>query len=174
MFDSFGNHIDQNLIAFAARGDVAQVATFLCRGANSLLTSSNSSALSLAALNGHIECVKLLMPFSDPKRSDSQALRWAVENGHVECVKLLMPASIIKTPRVVSTVLLCGQHQILSLMLASEPLLLAGLDLSTCLADATSNGYAQLAGLLSSMIEKNAIAEHLPASTSRNHATARI
>ena len=52
-----------------------------------------SIALRLAADKGHLECVKLLIPHSDPKADDSAALRWAAEEGHLECVKLLIPHS---------------------------------------------------------------------------------
>lgn len=52
-----------------------------------------SDALRRAAEYGHVECVKLLIPVSDPKDLDSDALRLAARGGHVECVKLLIPVS---------------------------------------------------------------------------------
>ena len=52
-----------------------------------------SSALQWASENGHIKCVKLLIPVSDPKMNNSEALRRASKNGHVKCVKLLIPVS---------------------------------------------------------------------------------
>lgn len=47
------------------------------------------------AKNGHIEIVKLLIPFSDVKAIDSIALKWALRSdiGNIECVKLLIPHS---------------------------------------------------------------------------------
>lgn len=135
--------------------------------------ANHSYALRWAAYNGQSETVRQLIPASDPKDSESCALRWAVRNGHVECAKLLIPVSTIKTSRVVWAVLLCGNAEILSLMLASEPLFLAGLDLSHCLADAISNGYPKLAELLSSMIEQKSLAEHLPLPERLNHPMAR-
>lgn len=137
--------------------------------------AEDSAALRFAAYHGQSEVVRQLIPVSDPKASHSCAIRWAAMNCHVECVKLLIPVSTLKTSRVVSAVLLLGGNaQILSLMLASEPLLLDGHDLSRCLADSISNGHPELADLLSSMVEQKAIAEHLPAAMRRNHATARI
>jgi len=54
---------------------------------------SDSEAFCFAALNGHLEMVKFLLPHSDPTALDSQALRWAAANGHLEIVKLLLPHS---------------------------------------------------------------------------------
>jgi len=53
----------------------------------------DSNALRCAATKGHLEIVKLLIPMSDPKSLDSNALRWAAANGHLEIVKLLIPVS---------------------------------------------------------------------------------
>lgn len=50
-------------------------------------------ALRRAAEYGHVECVKLLIPVSNPKDLNSDALRLAAQNGHAECVKLLIPVS---------------------------------------------------------------------------------
>ena len=58
---------------------------------------NNSFPLRLASQNGHIECVRLLIPVSDPKSNKSLALRIACENGHAECAKLLTPVSDPKT-----------------------------------------------------------------------------
>lgn len=55
--------------------------------------SLNSYALEKAAANGHADCVKLLIPVSEPDQDDSQALQIAAQNGHTECVKLLIPVS---------------------------------------------------------------------------------
>lgn len=54
---------------------------------------NNSRALRWAAGMGHTECVKMLIPVSDPKYNDSAALRDAAIMGHTECVKLLIPIS---------------------------------------------------------------------------------
>jgi ankyrin repeat protein len=45
-----------------------------------------SWALRLAATNGHLEVVKLLIPVSDVKALKSDALRWAAHNEHLEVV----------------------------------------------------------------------------------------
>jgi len=49
--------------------------------------------LEKAAENGHVECVKLLIPVSAPDQDGSQALQIAAQNGHAECVRLLIPVS---------------------------------------------------------------------------------
>ncbi len=55
---------------------------------------NNSNALQLAAYYGHTECVKLLIPVSDPKVNDSAALQWATINDHTDCVDLLFDISV--------------------------------------------------------------------------------
>ena len=55
-----------------------------------------SSALQWAARNGHVTCVELLIPVSDPKAKNSLALYWAVISGNLECVNLLIPVSDCK------------------------------------------------------------------------------
>ncbi len=55
--------------------------------------SERNDALTVAANNGHLDIVKLLIPISDPKYNGSSALRLAAYNGHLECVKLLIPVS---------------------------------------------------------------------------------
>jgi hypothetical protein len=52
----------------------------------------NSEALCWAAMNGHLEIVKVLLPVSDPRANYSHALSWAAKNGHFEIVKLLEEA----------------------------------------------------------------------------------
>lgn len=52
-----------------------------------------TNALSLAAQNDCVECLRLLLPFSDPTFSDSQALRLAAYYGSSECLNLLIPVS---------------------------------------------------------------------------------
>lgn len=56
-------------------------------------TIALSKALRLAADNNHIECVKLLLPVSNPQIYDSYALRMAARKGCTEIVKLLIPVS---------------------------------------------------------------------------------
>jgi len=57
----------------------------------------NSYPLRWAAIYGHTEIVKLLLPVSNPKIHDCYALRWAAQNGHIEVVKLLIPVSNVKS-----------------------------------------------------------------------------
>ncbi|MDD4081743.1 MAG: ankyrin repeat domain-containing protein, partial [Sphaerochaetaceae bacterium] len=53
----------------------------------------NRCALLNAAEFGHLDIVKLLLPYSDPKACDSYALRYAATNGYLNIVKLLIPVS---------------------------------------------------------------------------------
>ncbi len=51
-----------------------------------------SYPLSLAAKNGHVECVKLLLAVPGIDVNLGSPLELAAENGHAECVKLLLAA----------------------------------------------------------------------------------
>lgn len=54
------------------------------------------TALHQAAINGHRECVFLLLTISDPEAKDvfgNTALHCAAYHGHRECVSLLLPVS---------------------------------------------------------------------------------
>lgn len=79
------------LMRAAEAGDADQVSECLARGADPLC--GNSRAIRMAALEGHVECVKLLIPASNPKANNSYVLCWAASNGHIECLRLLAPRS---------------------------------------------------------------------------------
>ena len=83
--------IDQELASAAMAGDLGKVSELLAQGADPI--SESSRALRWAAMHGHAECVRLLLPVSDAKANESEALRAAAINGHAECVRLLLPAS---------------------------------------------------------------------------------
>lgn len=127
-------------------------------------TADNSAALLLAAELGRDECVKLLIPASRPKAKNSQALRGAIENGHAECARLLIPVStpLLQNKPLLTAVLKNGGASILSHILASEPLLLAGQNLFRLKAVAAANGHFELAHLLSSIAEQKGLAALLP------------
>lgn len=57
---------------------------------------SCSDAICVAANQGHADCVKLLLPASCPNTENSTALLTAAENGHAECVALLIPTSNLR------------------------------------------------------------------------------
>lgn len=84
-------HSDQRMIQAASSGDAIVLAQVLADGDPE--TQSKSFALERAAENGHEQCVRLLIPKSDPLDNDSRALALAALEGHVECVKLLIPVS---------------------------------------------------------------------------------
>lgn len=50
-------------------------------------------ALGLAAVGGHVECVRLLIPVSSIHIKKTMAFRWAAQNNHLECVKELLAYS---------------------------------------------------------------------------------
>lgn len=54
-------------------------------------------ALGLAAIGGHVECVKLLIPVSTIHIKKTMAFRWAAQNNHVECVKELLAYSTVSS-----------------------------------------------------------------------------
>lgn len=77
------------LIVAARQGCVDDVRALM----NGCPRDQKSVALRRAAEYGHVECVKLLIPVSNPKDLDSDALRLAAHNGHTECVRALIPVS---------------------------------------------------------------------------------
>ena len=83
--------INQRLAELADAGDADGLARLLAQTIESPLVGSQP--ICNAARNGHTECVRILIPFSDPKANDSYPLRWATNHGHVECVRLLIPVS---------------------------------------------------------------------------------
>ncbi len=90
MQSSQTNPVNVSLHAVEA-GCLETVKRQLAAGANPL--AEDSLALRLAAANGHLEIVKLLLPLSDPKANASWALRMAALNGYTQIVKLLLPLS---------------------------------------------------------------------------------
>ena len=65
--------IDQELVSAARAGIAGRVSELLARGADP--RSCKSAALRVAAYSGHEECVRLLLPMSDPGECESYALR---------------------------------------------------------------------------------------------------
>jgi hypothetical protein len=83
--------LNGRLISAARWGNLTALEQALADGAQT--RRGDSWALREAALGGHADCVKLLIPVSDPKAHESYALRWAAHEGHADCVALLLPAS---------------------------------------------------------------------------------
>lgn len=81
----------QQLLDCAKLGDCPGISRLLALGVDP--KCRQSVALCIAAANGHIDCVKILLSASDPKAHGSAALLSAAENGHPECVALLIPVS---------------------------------------------------------------------------------
>ena len=107
----------------------------------------DSWPLRCAAEFGHLDIVKLLLPYSDPKAKNSEALRYAAENGYFEIVKLLLPYS---NPKVCNSEALryatYGKHlEIVKLLL---PLSDAKAYNSWPLRCAAEHGYVDIVKLL--------------------------
>lgn len=123
----------------------------------------SSEALRMAARNGRSECVQLLIPWSNPKDMNSGALGLAATHGHAECVNLLIPVStpLIENPQALNLAMASGQAEIASIMLRHEPSLLETIRHSGRLSlfrnTAVANGHADLAALLSSLIDQDAL-----------------
>ena len=83
--------IDQELMHAAEAGSADRVSELLACGASP--RKKRSYALRCAAAHGHVDCLRLLLPVSNPKAEDFDALRVAAEHGHAECVRLLLPVS---------------------------------------------------------------------------------
>lgn len=83
----------QHLLDASDQGNTAEVQRLISISDPAL----NNEALRRAAAHGHVECVKMLIPVSNPKHNDSSALQWAAANGYVACVKELIPVSEPKT-----------------------------------------------------------------------------
>jgi len=56
-----------------------------------------SRPLRISIINNQLKVVKLLLPYSDPKACESEALRYAAHGGYLNIVKLLIPVSDVKT-----------------------------------------------------------------------------
>jgi len=74
----------QLLYTAAEEGNTTEVARLTSR----CNRTANGDALGRAALNGHVDCVKVLLPNSSLK-STKDGLLWAAAQGHLDCVKLL-------------------------------------------------------------------------------------
>ena len=155
---------DSEALVSAARNNRAECIKLLIPVSDP--KSDNSRALAAAAMFGSAECVKLLLPVSDPKHN-SRALQGAIDHTNTECVKLLIPVSgpLLKRKKIRTLTLSLGHADILSLLLAFEPLLLTGLDLPRCRDASTAKGHVEMAALLSSIIEQQDLVGTLPQPT---------
>lgn len=216
--------LNQKLCDCAKSGDHLGVAGLLFLGADA--RAHSSKALCEAAGNGHHECVKLLIPASNPNDNDSVALRWAACNGYAECVKLLIPVAclnsnskalgiavrfgraecvkllipvsdpndihqnfqdaidyrniecatllvpakgpLLNRKKSLAFAILHGSADLVSLMLACDPLIFAGRNTPLLRDAALANGHADLALLLSSIIEQETLLADLPPAARRD------
>lgn len=78
-----------DLVSAALAGDVRWLESLLARGADA--TRDESQALRCASAFGHAECVKLLIPRSDPLAMESLPLQTAAHHGQRACLELLTP-----------------------------------------------------------------------------------
>jgi ankyrin repeat protein len=177
-FDAWDDAVELNLALWqlvdaAAAGDVRQVNETLAAYPSAARETREPgvTALMRAAEHGHAECVRALLPFSDPDAacdkhwvshdgisyldtpnldwgskvsarwvSETSALGFAALNGHLDCVKLLLPRSRDR----------CGSDGRTALMFAAAGgqaecvrFLMASADASDA-KTTTSNGYSAL------------------------------
>lgn len=152
--------INQMLADHGREGDLDGMKKLLSKGANP--NENESEALRLAAKNGHVECVRLLILFSDPKSASSYALRWAARNGHAECVRLLIPVS---NPEACGSMPLCvaaekGHAECVRLLI---PVSNHPKDISDALSWAARYDRTECVKLLISAAAANPAVDHLPA-----------
>lgn len=85
------------LHAAASRGDAAACSRVLAEGASAAhVNFEGANALMMAAREGHLACVKVLLPHSDPDQRclrKLSAMDWAAMEGHIPCLKALIPSS---------------------------------------------------------------------------------
>lgn len=124
--------LDMQLIMAVNEGDALALSQALADGANAKF--KNSYALQHAAQRGHAECVRRLIPVSDPLAEESMALRWAALYGNAGCVALLLPVS--------------------------DALALRG-DNSSMSALARCNGHLKVAEMIEAFIESQALSSSL-------------
>lgn len=133
-------------------------------------------ALRFAASGGHAECVELLIPFShEGAEAIGESLVSAAYYGHAECAKALMrsPASLSATPRALYMAMDIGHASVVAAMIAHDPSLAGRIRHSHRKAAVRAN-KTELAELLCSILEQQAIDESLPASASPSPSRARL
>ena len=167
-------NLNQQLFAAAADGDSQGIVRLLALGADALYweclalreaaehghaecvkllipisnpKADNSSALARAAKHGHAECVELLIPVSNPNANNSGALGWAVHNGHAECVKLLIPVSDPKHDNSLALRVAAGQGYLECVKLLI-PISDPKDDNSAALATAAEHGHTECVKIL--------------------------
>lgn len=61
-------------------------------------------ALCIASMKGNEACVEVLLPLTNPMADSSKALRLAMRHGHLECARLLLPFSdVVEAIRVLES-----------------------------------------------------------------------
>lgn len=86
---------DHPLVSAARAGDVAAVEANIgiIRAGEPINRAYNGAALMAAVVQGHLACVKLLIPLSDAEDHHSVFLRLAARDRHTEVMKYLIPFS---------------------------------------------------------------------------------
>lgn len=169
--------IQFKLIEAAREGSVDEVKRCLSvKGCDAVASRSvlGATALMLASINGHEECVKILLPHSDALAQDGggfTALMAAAGNGLVDCVRLLLPWSDpLATNNSGYSALMCaadgGHEACVKLLLLKSNLLSKNKRGDSASQVAWLSGHWPLAEMIEtyvlSMSEKALISEHLP------------
>lgn len=137
--------IDNDLSLAAGRGDLAKVCALLDQGADA--RARGSLALRKAVVMGHVDCVRLLIPVSEPTADDSAALCAATRARNFECVMLLAPLSNARVDdsAALRSASRHGHHECVKLLIPlSDP---CARD-SEALRWAAANGYVESVALL--------------------------
>lgn len=134
-----------DLVAAAISGDFDALESALARGADP--KRDESQALRCASAFGHLECVKRLIPLSNPLAMKSLPLQTAARHGQSACLSLLMPFMCSESrAQSLFSAAANGHGACVSLLLAD-----GGLDeacLSKILSISLNNGQAGVVELL--------------------------
>lgn len=178
--------LNESLALAATAGDVSELARLLALGADPMADASrplfdasrkghvecvrllipvsntkalDSRALRGAALAGHAECVRLLAPVSNSSDDEFAALTSAASNGHAECVKLLLSDEC--SHQILAFCFGCsisgGHASVAAVFLAHNPDLIELLNLAEATATALDRRHCELAALLTSISERDAL-----------------
>lgn len=159
----------------------------------------NSGSLSEAARYGHLDCVKLLLPVADPRTS--MALAMASFNEHIECIRFLIPfsngsdaaaaalasrdseslrillahwPSLDRDPHPFRLAIEGGHVEAAALMLERAPSLALLFDLNELRLRSINRGHGELAALLLSVSDKQAISRSSEAPRQKSQQAPRL